>query len=83
MFCKAEAAVTHNLIGRKVISKLKGSVTCNSLPTVGLPFIRVTRLEKRHTFVFYFIYLFILIHFYWGGVGGVRGGEGGGVLLTD
>ena len=31
-FCKAEAAVTHNLIGRKIISNVKHSDARNSLP---------------------------------------------------
>ena len=31
-FCKAEAAVTHNLIGRKIISSVKHSDARNSLP---------------------------------------------------
>ena len=32
-FCKAKAAVTHNLIGRKIISNVIRSDTRNSLPT--------------------------------------------------
>ena len=32
MFCKAEAAVTHNFIGRKIISNVKHSDARNSLP---------------------------------------------------
>ena len=31
-FCKAEAAVTHNFIGRKIISNVKHSDARNSLP---------------------------------------------------
>ena len=31
-FCKAEAAVTHNVIGRKIISNVKHSDARNSLP---------------------------------------------------
>ena len=33
-FCQAKAAVTHNLIGRKIISNVKRSHTRNSLHTV-------------------------------------------------
>ena len=32
MFCKAEAAVTHNLIGRKITSNVKHSDARNPLP---------------------------------------------------
>ena len=44
-FYKAEAAVTRNLIGRKIISNVKGSDTRNSIRTVA--YVKVN--YKRHT----------------------------------
>ena len=44
-FCKAEAAVTHNLIGRKIISNVKHSDACNSLPILDV----LRSSHKRHS----------------------------------
>ena len=44
-FCKAEAAVTHNLIGRKVISNVKHSDARNSLPILDV----IRSSDKRHS----------------------------------
>ena len=43
-FCKAEAAVTHNLIGRKIISNVKHSDARNSLPILDV----IRSSDKRH-----------------------------------
>ena len=43
-FCKAEAAVTHNLIGRKIISNVKHSDARNSLPILDA----IRSSHKRH-----------------------------------
>ena len=45
MLCKAEAAVTRNLIGRKIISNVKHADARNSLPILDV--IRSSR--KRHS----------------------------------
>ena len=45
-FCKAEAAVTRNLIGRKIISNVKHSDARNSLP-MHLDVMRSS--DKRHS----------------------------------
>ena len=44
-FCKAEAAVTHNLIGRKIISNVKHSDARNSLPILDV----IRSSDKRHS----------------------------------
>ena len=44
-FCKAEAAVTHNLIGRKIISNVKHSDARNSLPILDV----IRSSGKRHS----------------------------------
>ena len=44
-FCKAEAAVTHNVIGRKIISNVKHSDARNSLPILDL----IRSSHKRHS----------------------------------
>ena len=44
-FCKAEAAVTHNLIGRKIISNVKHSDARNSLPILDVK----RSSHKRHS----------------------------------
>ena len=44
-FCKAEAAVTHNLIGRKLISNVKHSDARNSLPILDV----IRSSDKRHS----------------------------------
>ena len=44
-FCKAEAAVTHNLIGRKIISNVKHSDARNSLPLLDV----IRSSDKRHS----------------------------------
>ena len=44
-FCKAEAAVTHNLIGRKIISNVKHSDARNSLPILDV----IRSSHKRHS----------------------------------
>ena len=43
-FCKAEAAVTRNLIGRKIISNVKHSDARNSLPILDV----IRSSDKRH-----------------------------------
>ena len=43
-FCKAEAAVTHNVIGRKIISNVKHSDARNSLPIIDV----IRSSHKRH-----------------------------------
>ena len=44
-FCKAEAAVTHNLIGRKIISNVKHSDARSSLPILDV----IRSSHKRHS----------------------------------
>ena len=44
-FCKAEAAVTHNLIGRKIISNVKHSDARNSHPILDV----IRSSHKRHS----------------------------------
>ena len=44
-FCKAEAAVTHNLIGRKIISSVKHSDARNSLSILDV----IRSSHKRHS----------------------------------
>ena len=44
-FCKAEAAVTHNLIGRKIISNVKHSDALNLLPILDV----IRSSDKRHS----------------------------------
>ena len=44
-FCKAEAAVTHNLIGRKIISNVKHSDARKSLPILDV----IRSSHKRHS----------------------------------
>ena len=44
-FCKAEAAVTRNLIGRKIISNVKHSDARNSLPNLHV----IRSSDKRHS----------------------------------
>ena len=44
-FCKAEATVTHNLIGRKIISNVKHSDARNSLPILDV----IRSSDKRHS----------------------------------
>ena len=44
-FCQAEAAVTRNLIGRKIISSVKRSDTRNSLPILDV----IRSSHKRHS----------------------------------
>ena len=44
-FCKAEAAVTHNLIGRKIIPNVKHSDARNSLPILDV----IRSSHKRHS----------------------------------
>ena len=44
-FCKAEAAVTHNLIGRKITSNVKHSDARNSLPVLDV----IRSSHKRHS----------------------------------
>ena len=43
-FCKAEAAVTHNVIGRKIIANVKHSDARNSLPILDV----IRSSLKRH-----------------------------------